>query len=404
MTVLTASLIDALRYGSTLVEARLTIYQDGNPTEFTVPVSAASITIDRNSAQRRQGTITVEVIPSVPPPPLLPTSPASLLAPFGNELYLETGINTPGQPINWYPSGLFSIATVTVDDSTVNLVVTVEVYDRSFVISQRAFKAPYNFPATPSGNFVAEMQTLLDQVWGDRPALTYNITPTDAVVPVASYNQGSDPWQAALDMATAVGYELFFDANGVVTGYPVPDPSTQPVIWNFTDDPTAIFGLPGTGSAALEGSPYSTPVEVQMQMTRQGIYNDVFVTGTGTSNAPQSNTGSSQPVLAEAADTNPQSSTYINGPLGDIPQFVSSNFPVTSAQAATTAASDLQVALSSAWTITISAPPNPIFDVDQVVTVTRPRIGIQNLKMVIDTVTLVIRYADLLQVTGRIVP
>jgi hypothetical protein len=402
MAIASGAFIDAIRYGSYLVQGRLTIYSHGTPTQYQVPISQASITVDRNAAQRRQGSITAELVPSVPPPPLLPTSPSSLLSPFGNELFLETGINTPGQPIIWYPSGLFTITTVTVDDTTVDLVVTLDVADRSFVISQRVLKKPYNFPATPSGNFVAEIQALLNMVWGT--PLAYNIVPTDAVVPPASYNQGSDPWQAALDMAAAVGYELFFDAQGIVRGYPIPDPATQPVVWNFTDEPTAIFGNPGTGSAALFGSPYSTPVAVQMQMTRQSIYNDIIVTGVGTSNAPLSNTGSNAPVLAEAADTNPQSSTYIGGGLGDVPNFVSTNMVTSAAQAQATANNDLQAALSAAWTITVSAPPNPIFDVDNVVTVTRPRIGISNLKMVIDTVTHVVRYSDTMAITGRVVP
>lgn len=410
-----SAFIDALRFGAYLVDARLTIYKNGNPTEFTVPVSTLSITVDRNSAQRRQGSITAELLPGIPPPALLPANPGSLLAPFGNEIFIEVGIAQvpagsagPAKVLQWIPLGLFSIATVTVDDTTVDLVVTIDVYDRSWVISQRLFTAPYNFPATFSGNFVAEIVNLLNQAWTTHfsPNLKFNIVPTRKTVPKASYNQGSDPWQAALDMAAAVGYELYFDINGVVVGKPVPDPKTQPITWNFTDDVTKIYGSGGTfggGSAELLGSAYSTPVAVQSVMTRDGIYNDIYITGTGTSNTPLSNTGTNQPVVAEVADSNPASPFFVAGPMGDIPEFVASNLVTTSIQALKTAEYDLATSLGAAWQLTVTFPPNPLFDIDDVVIVNRPRIGIVNRKMVIDTIDYTISYSDTSTLTGRVV-
>lgn len=409
-----AGFVDTLRFGAVLVASKLTVYSAGAPTSVTLPVSVLSVTVDRNSEFRRQGSITVQVVPSIPPPEILPINPASLLAPFGNEVFIEIGIASLPQGgkhsevQTWVPLGLFAIATSTVDDTVTDLTVTLDVYDRSWVIAQRAFLQPSNFPATPSGNFVDEITALLNKVWGTNPPLSYNIVPTTATVPVASYGQGSDPWQAALDMANAVGYELFFDPNGVVTGYPIPNPADQPIFWNFTDDETAIYGAGGAGSgggsAQLLGSPFSTPVATAITMTRDGIYNDVFITGTGTSNAPASSTGNSQPVLASAADTNPNSATYVNGGMGDVPQFVSTNLPTTSAQAQEMANNDLQAALSAAWQISITIPPNPTFDIDQVVTVTRPRVGLNKVKMVIDTIDYQVSYGDTCTVTGRVVP
>lgn len=375
-----------------------------------------SITVDRNSAQRRSGSITVEAVPSIPPPPFLPVSPSSILAPFGNEVSIETGIATmpPGDTTTavvqqWIPMGRFPIATSTVADTGVDCVVSLSIYDRSWVISQHKFLQPYTFPATTSGLFTAEIQALLNQVWANSAnPLQYNMVPTDATVPTASYNQGSDPWQAALDMANAVGYELFFDAYGVVTARPIPVPADQPITWNFTDNVTAIYGDGGTGSGGsnvLLGSPYSTPVDVSVVMTRDGIYNNVQVTGTGTSNAPVSNTGTSQPVLASSADTNPNSATYINGGMGNVPEFVSTNLATTSAQAQEMATNDLQVALSAAWQVSITFPPGAVFiDIDDVVSITRPRVGISNIPVVVDTLDYAISYADTCKLTGRVVP
>lgn len=428
----TSDFIDTLRYGAYIVQARLTLFPGGAPSTVTVggganslivPVSVVSITADRNSEIRRSGSITAELTPT---DTLWPTSPSSSLAPFGNEIFIEIGIGTadssappqPGIPAGgvsvaqWMPLGLYDIATTTLDDTTVDVVLTLDVYDRSWTISQRQFLATYNFPATPSGNFVAEIEYLLNQVWGaaaDAPPLTYNIVPTALTVPTASYNQGSDPWQAALDMATSVGYELYFDVTGAVVGHPIPNPTTQPVVWNFTNSDIAVYGeggsLGGGGSSTLLGSVYSTPVGIQVQMTRDGIYNDIFITGTGTPNATYSTTGTAAPVIGEAADTNPNSPTYVNGPMGNIPEFVSTNLVSTSAQALTMAQNDLQAALSSAWTVTLTCNENPMFDIDDVVTVTDPNVGFTNpVTMVIDTISHVANYADTMSITGRVVP
>ena len=410
----TGAFIDALRFGEILMLARFTVYQNGiaQGSPYTASMSTGSVTVDRNSEQRRTGQITVVLEPVIPPPLLMPANPQSLLAPFGTEIFLEIGISpSNGQlsSVQWVPLGLFVIATSITDDTTTNLVVTLDLYDRSWTISQRALKKPYNFPATPSGNFVDEVMALANMVWGQQQnvaPLQYNITPTAATVPVASYNQGADPWSALQDMASAVGYELFFNAYGVVTGFPVPNPTTQPVVWNYTDNADAVTGLPGTGSEALMGDFYTTPIGVSVEMTRDGIYNDIIIQGTGTANmATYTGSGleaSGPPILAEAAVTNPQSPMYVGGAMGDVPNFVSSSL-VTSAGAQQMANTDLEVATSTAWQVTITVPPNPILDVDDVVSITRARVGLNNALVVLDTITHSTEYSDNMAITGRVI-
>ena len=417
--------IDTLRFGSYLVAARLTLYYNvGQTGTYYVPVSAASITVDRNAAQRRQGSFTAELVPdpSNPAYALIPTGPSSKLTPFGNEVLLELGVAQSGGTVGEFVSlGLFTLTSVVVDDTSVDIVITCDIADRSFVISQRAFVKPYNFPATEYGYFSDEIHQLLQMVWGvnqrtgapinNWTGLTFNITPTNAKVPTATYDQGSDPWQAALDMAAAVGYELYFGLNGEVMGHPIPDPSVTPppgspnwgspipVTWNFTDDTVAIQAAP---SRPLFSSPFSTPIATQVTYTRSGIFNDIYITGTGMSNAPFSNTGNYEPVIAERFDNYPGSATNIST-LGDLPEFVASNMVVSSDQANATAENDLVNSISSSWQCMITASPNPLFDVDDVVTITRPRVGLVNVRMVIDQIVHVISYNDSLQITGRII-
>lgn len=408
--------IDAQRYGSLLVTARFSVLQGGKiiGTPFYSHLSIGSFTIDRNSEFRRTGEITLEVNPTIPPPVLMPCDPFSLIAPFGTEMFIETGVVASGNTISdqntvWIPNGLFVIATSSVSDTGANCTVTLQLYDRAWTIAQRVLKNPWAFPHTTFGNFVDEIQLLLSTVWNEQinvQPLQFNITPTDVKVPVASYNQGSDPWQAALDMAAAVGYELYFDPQGIVVGHPIPDPFSTAAIWNFTDDAVYIQGNMGTGSTALLGSSYSTPIEVNVKMTRDGIHNDIIVQGVGSGNGSTYNGNgletTTQPILAEAADLNPLSPTYVGGAMGDVPTFVQSSLVVSGQSAQAMANNDLRQALSTAWTCTIAVAPNPIFDVNDVVIMTRPRVGINNARCVLDTITHTFNYADIMYLTGRI--
>lgn len=391
--------IDALRWGSSLVKTRLTVYQHGNPTTYVVPVSTCDITVDRSAANRRTGSITVELVPTVPPAPEMPVSLDSALAPFGNEIFIELSMDTAGGD-NWVPVGLFDIATAQVTDSAADVTVTLGVYDRSWVIAQRHFVNPYNVPAA-GGNFADEIVALLNQVWGASPPLTFNIVPTTATVPTASYNQGTDPWQTALDMAAAAGYELFFDTNGTVVGRPIPDPRQQPAVWVFGPDTVSASGL--LAPSPIGNTPFTTPTGMVSTMTRDQIFNHVIVTGTGTQNAAGSASGSTAPVTGSASDSNPNSSTYVSGPMGDIPEFVQTPLATTTAVAQAMATNDLAAALSNAWTLQVSAPLHPLFEVDDVIAIYNPRLGLNGTRMVIDQIQFGVRYDALTVLTGRVI-
>ena len=407
-----SSFIDALRFGNYLSIARLTVLTNGVATQYQVPISDMTVTVDRNSEYRRQGQMTAEPTIEVPPSVLVPTTPQAVLAPFGNEIFAEFAVITDPADLNspnneWIPLGTFAIATSVAEDSTVNVVITLDLYDRSWVIAQRKLLAPYNVPAA-GGDFPAEIEALLNQVWAqssNMPALQYNITPTSYVVPSGTYNQGEDPWQAALDMAMSAGYELFFDVNGVVTGYPIPDPTTRVTAWTFNENSVGVDGIlnpPNTSDYAVSQSPYSTPVGVTVTMTRDGIFNDFWVSATGPNNA--GGTGYTTPVQVQAADNNPASPTYIGGGMGNVPSFVTDSLITTSAQALAEAQYDLAQGLAKSWTVSVSTPPNPLFDVDDVYAVVNPRLGMASTRVVTDTISFSCRYDVACVLTGRVVP
>jgi len=203
-------------------------------------------------------------------------------------------------------------------------------------------------------------------------------------------------------MAQSAGQEIFFDINGYLTGKPIPGSpaggplNSLPVVWNF--NPNEVSAV-GTLAHPLGGTPFTTPVGTVLTLTRDGIYNDFFVAATGANNISGTNT----PVMQEAADTNAASPTFIGGPMGDVPYFVYDNLITTTAEALAEAQYDLGVSIAQAWTLGVTTPPNPLFDVDDVCTDTNPRLGLVLQKFIADTVTTTIRYDAQTVVAGRVI-
>lgn len=385
----------AIQSGNYKLLPQLQVFQQGTLLNFTLPISSGTVTVDRNSATRRTADITIEVIPTVPPNPILPVTTAAPLAPFGNEVLLSVATQSATGVVSSYiPMGLFTIVTSTITDSTTDFAVTLHCYDRAWTIAQRKLKTPYTIPnAGATSDFPSQLRFLLNTVWGSNlPALNYNIfvPPLGApTAPMASYNEGEDPWSAALDMATALGYELFFDVNGTVTAFPIPGPpntaSWPATVWTYTEN---------TANA---------PKQIVDTFTRDGIYNDFIISGTGTTNAPSTNASTATPVRAEAQDTNPNSPTYISGPFGDVPQFGYSNLVTTAPQATSASQNALAASLSSAHQVSASVPANPLFDIDDVAAFNRARLSMAGTRVVADTLKLTIRHDDSTTFTGRVV-
>lgn len=400
--------IDALRWGTYLVAAQLTVYDaGGNSTSVVVPCSEASFTVDRNSEFRRQGSISVEILPTIPPQQVtvgdmsytyLPLTPQSLLAPFGNEISVAMSVvqNGVAGANGWVPLGRFQIATSTIDDTGVDMTTNLDLYDRSWAIAQRELLTAYNLPAA-GGDLQSEVEALIATAWtGSKTGKvpwTYSITPSTSgyTVPAGTLNQGQDPWQACLDLAASCNYELFFDVNGNVVGKPVPDPGSQPVVWNFTGNALSVTGQPYN---PVGGTPYTTPIDVTLAMTRDGVSNDFFVSATGSNNTP---------VQEQVYDNNPASPTYVNGPMGNIPTFIYDANITTGAEATGEATYDLQSSLGQVWTLAVDTPPNPLFDIDDVCTMTWPRLGLNLQKFVVDTISVDVRYDVATNVMGRVV-
>lgn len=159
-------------------------------------------------------------------------------------------------------------------------------------------------------------------------------------------DQGGDPWQDIQDMATAVGFEAFFDPAGVFTFRPVPDPRRGEPVWAFDEDANP------------------TVTDAKRELTDEQTFNYVVVRGESTS--------TKNPVSAYAFDDDPSSPTYVNGPYGTVVQRLV--FPLITTQEQAQAAADaiLLNSLGAADTVTISTVPMPALEPGDIVEVNVP--------------------------------
>jgi hypothetical protein len=127
------------------------------------------------------------------------------------------------------------------------------------------------------------------------PNTQYNFASTTHTTPklIFGMSMDSDPWQDAQDLATAIGMELFFDAQGVCTLRDVPDPGTGQPVWTFSD------------------SANPTIASATRSLTDQTVFNYIVAYGESVDNAV--------PVSAVAFDDNPNSPTYYLGAYGKVP-------------------------------------------------------------------------------------
>ena len=349
----------------------------GVPAVSGLSVSDGQVVLSRGAAQRRTFTLSL----TLDDPSLIPSDNSSAMAPFGSEVQLFAGWIDPSTKapyiipstgmVELVSQGIFAYTTGTPTDTGSDLTFPMSGYDRSWSLSQRKFKSAFNVTAGTAPE--TAIQDILAAQYPSSPALS--CPPTGFALPAMSFTQGSDPWQACLTIAAAAGLELFYNAVGVPTALPTPNPGSAPTAWTYADD--------GSGNA-----PWSTCAR---SLTRENIFNDFIVSGTGSQITPCS---------AEASDTNPLSPTYTGGGFGDVPSFPTSSSITDSSVALAAAQNALTQSLGSVEVFTLTASPAPMFDVDDVVGLVATRL-LTNCKTVVDGLIYSVRHDTKTQLTLR---
>lgn len=159
------------------------------------------------------------------------------------------------------------------------------------------------------------------------------------------FERKTERWKAMVDIATAYGYELFFDHQGFLVMEEMVDPATTPEVFTFE---TGEFGTLASYSKEAGSS---------------RIYNVVVVSGESSDTIP---------VYAIAKNEDPDSPTSVAAMNREIHHFYTSAFITTTAQAQAVADKFLKVLSLESFQISITAITIPWLEVGTVVTFLDP--------------------------------
>lgn len=314
-----------------------------------------SINVDSTAAIRRQAKVTF----ADPDGVFAPDSGRALLAnESGNEVRLYVGFEYPDGTVEVLPQGVFGIQDDDTESPAGDQTVSLSLYDRARRIQRAKFVEQYTIKA--GTNYVTAITSLLTSRWA---AIQINTTPTLFTTPQLVFDTNDDPWAQAQDMASKIGYDLYFDVHGECQLNPIVATSTTAPVWDYSE------GLNATILTAARRS------------SNEKGYNGIIMTGASSSNAT--------PPRGEAWDTDPGSPTYSGydvatksfGPsaYGAFPNGISSSLLTTPLQCQAAAAAELQKTIGRREVIQFDALVNAAHDTGDVVQVTRAKAKIDAL-------------------------
>lgn len=297
-----------------------------------LPHLGGSVTATRGAAVRRTCTVTV------PDVSLIPIRPSDQMAIYGARLRILRGIAYADGTVESVPLGEFRIEGVEGDPDYGPVNITGCSAEAS--IADDAFLTPYT---TRGGTAAVTAITGLIQT--SIPGAVVVNRASDATLGTTTWDTNSDRWAAVQACATAIGAEVYCDADGQFIIAELPDIATASIAWNVD------AGADGVLISANRG--YS----------RDGLYNVVVASGENTED-------SVAPVSATVSDNDPTSPTYVSGPFGRVPKFYSSSLLINSGQCLGAATLLLRAAVKPSATVTIEAAPNPLLEPGDVLRVT----------------------------------
>ena len=254
--------------------------------------------------------------------------------------------------IELVPLATLDIFDTVIDDTRDELKIQLRLFDFSRKIERARLLE--NYRIAPGTNYRDAIHDIIND---GVPDLQYDLPSVDFVTPNLIFGSsgdqgGGDRWKYAREMAQSIGYELYFNRNGVVTLRPVIDVDTQPIVWRYdeTDNANLLF--------------------VTREISKEETYNVVQARGESTSNT--------EPVTATAMDENPLSSTYVGDPPGSsaygmVPTFLNSKYITTESQAQQAAEARLKQVLGSTEKMRIMTIVNPAFEGNDLIRVIRGR-------------------------------
>lgn len=320
-----------------------------------INVVTGSVEISSSQAIRR--TCSLDLVTDRTSTNLVPDNQFDLLTPFGNELRLYRGVQYANGTREYVPLGVFVITDVQITDSNEGVQISLQGVDRSLRVSRNKWTEPYQLV---DGTLESSLTDLLKNRYDDVEYVfpTTNVTVNQIVLGLES---DADPWRDAIEISGLVGYDLYFDANGVVQLTPFPSLDGSVVVARFQEGE-------GTTITSLDRS-----------ISTSETYNGVIYTIEGT-NVPS-------PIRVEAWDEDTTSPTYRFGVFGEVPKFITTSLLSTEDEAIKAATSLLNTYIGAQEVISWSGLVDPTLDVNDVVYVKSDGAKVDRL-VILDSLTI----------------
>ncbi len=261
---------------------------------------------------------------------VFPQLPSGTLTPYGNELFIECGIELGNGSVEVVSQGYFRIDSVEQSNAP-HGIIRITAYDRMKGIVEARLTEPIAFAAgvTVSSIFLQLIQDVYPSAtieFDDAGFASSTLTSTQVAE--------EDRFGFLSNLVTSNGKIMYWDYRGVLVVKDPPDPTTS--VW--------------TVNAGTQG----VLVNSTRALSREGVYNAVVALGESVNSTP--------PVRAIAVDNNPNSPTFWLGNFGKVPRFFSSSFMTTYDQALNAAQNILRKTLGLPHTVNFTSISNPALE------------------------------------------
>lgn len=297
-----------------------------------------------------------------------PALSSSLGSPYGQEIFVERGIQYGNGTKEWVGLGYFRIDSVEQVNAPKGAI-RIGGSDRMANVRDGRAIQPEQYLTG------ASVGTVLDTVIGTvLPGVTtvYDFSAYTTYL-VADHILDQDRLAFVQELVTAYGKVCYFDYKGRFVV------KSTPTLAN-----TPVFDINSGRNGVL--------VSMKRTVSRDGVFNGVVASGEPVGEAP--------PVSSQVLDLVTSSPTYWFGPFGKVPRFFTSSFLTTVDQCTSAATSLLSNSTGIPYTVNLGVVPNPALEGWDTVRVTyndklNPEIH------VIDTITYNLGVSDVMGIDTR---
>lgn len=295
-----------------------------DPTGTDVPIIDGDVQFDSTADVRATLDLTV-------PGDLWTSDPSGLVVPYGNEVFVERGVEYGNGERDWVGLGYYRIYD-TEQDNVPRGSVRLSGRDRMAGLIDSKLLAPVSFG---SGHTIRQVfEALVLEVYPNA-SIVYDFNPDGVALGRAQVaDHDKDRYPFLLDLCRSLGKVMFWDHDGSLRVKSTPDPS----------DP--VFEVNAGAGGVL--------VDMSRKLSRDGVFNAVVATGEAPDGKP--------PVRAVARDMNPKSPTFWGGKFGQVPRFYSSTFITQGGQARTAAGAMLRGVLGLPYNVDLTTVPCPALE------------------------------------------